>query len=77
MGLREVKENAELVGRLYRYAMEHRHLFPGIQDTHEIVDVLEIDRGWRLSLGIGNQGESFMDISIFKSAFNHWEETAQ
>jgi hypothetical protein len=77
MGLREVRENAELVGRLYRYATEHRSLYPGIQDTHEIVDVLETDSNWRLSLGIGNQGESFMDITVFKSAFKYWEETAR
>jgi hypothetical protein len=29
-----------------------------------------------LSLGIGNQGESFIDITILKTAFRHWEKTA-
>lgn len=76
MGLREVTQQADLAGKLYRYAKEHHDQYPGVLDTHEILDVLATDHGWRLSLGIGNQGESFIDITILKTAFRHWEKTA-
>lgn len=76
MGLLEVTQHSDLAGKLYRYAKEHHVQYPGVLDTHEVLDLLATEHGWRLSLGIGNQGESFMDITIHKTAFHCWEETA-
>lgn len=75
MGLKEVRDNAFLAKRLYQYIQANKELYPSINETVEVLDILEKPLGWRVTLGLGNQGESSIDAHVALADFARWQHS--
>lgn len=64
MGLSSVKDNPELSRQLHAHILRNPSAHPGTTDFLEILNVQRFDSGWKVTVGLGNQGESVVDTTV-------------
>lgn len=58
MGLRSVRENPELARQLFVHILENPSQHPGTAGSVEVLDIERFNVGWKVTVGLTNQGES-------------------
>lgn len=64
MGLSSVKDNPELARQLHAHILKNPLQHPGTADSVEVLDISRVVSGWRVTVGLSNQGESGIDTLV-------------
>jgi hypothetical protein len=64
MGLRNVRENLEVASLLLAHVIAHPAQYPGTEGAIEALDIQPVNGAWRVTVGLGNQGESGVDALV-------------
>ena len=67
MGLSSVKSNPELARQLLAHILKHPSQHPGTSESIEVLDISRVSSGWKLTLGLSNQGESGIEALVLDS----------
>lgn len=64
MGLQSVRDNPELAAQLHAHILQHPSEHPGTSESIEVLDILRVESGWLVTVGLSNQGESGVDTLV-------------
>lgn len=64
MGLRSVRDNPELARQLHAHIQSNPDRYPATAGLVEVLDILRVKAGWRVTVGLSNQGESGVDALV-------------
>lgn len=67
MGLSSVKSNPELARQLLAHILKNPSHYPGTSESIEVLDISRVSSGWKLTLGLSNQGESGIEALVLDS----------